>query len=150
MDTVTYPQDEVLSFMNDKVIPVRLAFDAMPESKDFNVQWTPAIITLDSKGMEHHRSIGFMSPKELIPSMMLGMAKTDMDMENFKEAIICIEHLLKDFTMCTSAAEAVFLMGVARFKLTHETRHLKEAYEKLCSYYPDSEWALRAEPYKLL
>ncbi|OEU46935.1 MAG: hypothetical protein BBJ60_05180 [Desulfobacterales bacterium S7086C20] len=65
MDTVTYPNPEVIKFIQDHVVPVRLPSDAKPEAADFNV-------------------------------------------------------------------------------------NLKEAYEKLRSDYPASEWAKRTAPYRLL
>ena len=79
MDAVTYPETAVSNFIMEHLIPLRIAFDAQPHATDFNVVWTPTIITLDAEGNEHHRTTGFFSPEELIPSLKLGAGKTYFD-----------------------------------------------------------------------
>ena len=68
MDAVTYPDDKVAQFINVNLIPLRVKSDSMPLSKDFNVTWTPTVITLDQDEKEQYRTVGFLSPSELIPS----------------------------------------------------------------------------------
>ncbi len=57
MDAVTYPDDKVVEFINVKLIPLRVKSDSMPYSKDFNVTWTPTLITLDQDEKERRREI---------------------------------------------------------------------------------------------
>ena len=75
MDAVTYPDSGVISFISDNLIPLRVASDAKPLSDDFNVKWTPTLITLSPDGKEHHRTLGFLEPKDLIASLLLGKGK---------------------------------------------------------------------------
>ncbi len=150
MDAVTYPADEVQRFINNAMIPLRLPFDSKPYSVDFNVKWTPTLITLDPGGKEHHRTVGFLAPDEILPSLMLGIAKTEYDVEHFDDAITDLDGLLAGFPKSDSSAEATFLRGVSRFKKTHEPSHLKAAYEELHSRYPGSQWEKRALPYSSL
>ena len=42
MGAVTYSTDEVAGILNQEVIPVQLPYDAKPQSRDYNVKWTPA------------------------------------------------------------------------------------------------------------
>ena len=44
MDVVTYPA-AVIDFFSDNLIPLRVQADAKPISDDFNVKWTPTLIT---------------------------------------------------------------------------------------------------------
>jgi len=150
MDAVTYPHSSVVEFMQKYMVPLKVAFDAQPLATDFNIKWTPTLITLDPAGKEHHRTIGFLSPPELIPSLMLGMAKCQFDSEQMKEAISLLEKVLAEFPRSDSAPEAIYLLGVSRYKLTHDAKPLKEAYARLQSEYPSSEWTKRASPYRLL
>ena len=150
MDTVTYPNPAVIEFIQKSLIPVQVAFNAQPLATDFNIQWTPTLIMLDSKGKEHHRTIGFLSAQELIPSLMLGMAKCHFDLERFQEALSILEKLLAEFSNSDSAPEAIYLRGVSRYKSIHDPKPLKEAYERLEKEYPSSEWTKRASPYRLL
>lgn len=150
MDAVTYPNLQVVKFIQDLVVPVRLSFDAKPESVDFNVKWTPTLVVLDSDGTEHHRTTGFLAPEELMPMILLGMGKTHFDREEFDEAIASLDRLLKDYSQSDACPEAIYYRGVSSYKRTHDAGPLKQAYEKLHSEYPSSEWAKRAAPYRLL
>ncbi|MCX5877867.1 MAG: hypothetical protein NTY44_01990 [Deltaproteobacteria bacterium] len=150
MGAVTFPDAKVIAFIKQNLIPIRLPHDHKPLAEQFQVKWTPALVTLDTEGKEHHRTVGFLSPEELIPSLLLGKAKIDFDHEDFAKALVSLEALLKDYPKSGAAPEAIFLRGVCGYKSTHTPKPLKEAYEKLAKDYPDSEWTKRAYPYRLL
>lgn len=150
MDAVTYPKEEVIRFIEEHLIPLRVAWNAEPLATDFNVKWTPSLITLDVEGKEHHRTVGFLAPEELIPSLLLGIAKTHFDQERHEEALSTLKEILGTYSKSGSALEAIYLQGVCRYKTTHNPKPLKEAYERLKAQYPDSEWTKRAHPYSLL
>jgi len=150
MDAVTYPNKKVIEFINNTIIPLRVSFDSQPLAADYNIKWTPTLIIVDSTGKEHHRTVGFMPPEELVASLMLGMAKTDFDAERFEPALKNLEQLLKDYPKSDAAPEALFMRGVCQYKSTHNPAPLKAAYEKLHEVYPTSEWTKRAYPYRLL
>jgi len=96
MGAVTFPDAKVIAFIKQNVIPIRLPHDHKPLAEQFQVKWTPALVTLDMEGKEHHRTVGFLSPEELIPSLLLGKAKIDFDHEDFGKALTTLEDLLKD------------------------------------------------------
>ncbi len=150
MDAVTYPDKEVSAFIEENLVPLRVTFGAMPQTKYFNVNWTPTLLILDREGNEHHRTLGYQSPQELIPMMMLGIAKVDYERGRYKEACVNFNKIISFYPECDSAPEAIYLRGVSLFKDTQEPHHLKEAYELLCESYPKNGWTKRAEPYTLL
>ncbi len=150
MGAVTYPNAKVSEFISQKMVPLQVQADAKPLATDFKVTWTPTLVVLDYYGKEHHRSVGFLPPEELIPMLLLGMGKIDFDAEQFNAAIVHLDELLVDYPQSASAPEAVYLRGVSRFKGSHDPRLLKEAYERLRADYPNSEWVKRAQPYSLL
>jgi tetratricopeptide (TPR) repeat protein len=150
MDAVTYPNEAVASFISDSVIPLRVAHNHPTLSQQFGIKWTPTLITLDSEGQEHHRTVGFLAPDELIPSILLGMGKCFFETDRFAEALSVFEKLLANSPKSDSAPEAVFLRGVAQYKNTKNPKPLREAYDRLTAVYPQSEWARRADPYKLI
>lgn len=150
MDAVTYPESKVVSFIEENFIPLRLGFDSKPYSDTFNVKWTPTLITLSPEAQEHHRTVGFLGPEELIPSLLLGLGKYAFENDRFDEALARFEQLLAGYGRSDSAPEAIFLSGVCRYKRSHDAKPLKEAYEKLNGAFPDSEWTKRAYPYRLL
>ena len=150
MDAVTYPDQKVINFINQHFVPLRIPFDAEPYAKDFNVKWTPTIITLDTDGREHHRTMGFLLPKDFIPSLYLGIGKSSFDTENIDKALVYFDNLLTMFPKSDSAPEGTYLQGVSLYKSTDNPTPLKEAYEKLKLKYPASEWTKRAFPYRLI
>jgi hypothetical protein len=150
MGAVTFPDAKVIAFIKQNLIPIRLPHDHKPLAEQFQVKWTPALVTLDTEGKEHHRTVGFLPPEELIPSLLLGKAKIDFNHEDFAKALVSLEALLKDYPKSGAAPEAIFLRGVCGYKSTHTPKPLKEAYEKLAAEYRDSEWTKRAYPYRLL
>jgi tetratricopeptide (TPR) repeat protein len=150
MGAVTYPDERVVTFILENLIPLQVKSDAQPLATDFNVKWTPTLVTLDSDGKEHHRTVGFLPPEELVPSLLLGIAKCHFDRERYEEALKALSRLLESYPKSDAAPEAIFLRGVSLYKSTHNPKPLKEAYEKLQAEYPSSEWTKRAYPYRLI
>jgi tetratricopeptide (TPR) repeat protein len=150
MGAVTYPNAEVVAFVNQNFIPVQVLFDAQPLAGDFNITWTPTMIVLDENGKEHHRAVGFQPPEEFIPFLMVGQGKTYFDLNDFDAAIAQLEKIIKEYPQSAAAPEAVFHLGVSRYKASHNAAPLKEAFEYLKANYPGSEWLKRAQPYSLL
>jgi len=150
MDAVTYPDKKVADFIKKNLIALRLQSDAKPYCTDFKISWTPTLVVLDHEGKEHHRTVGFLSPEELIPSLLLGITKTRFEQQQYAEALSVIQQILDEYPGSGSAAEALFLKGVVRYKSTHDPKPLKEAYEQLQAQYPASELTKRAHPYRLL
>lgn len=150
MGAVTYPEKTVVEFIEKDLIPLQIQFDEEPLASQFRVKWTPTLVVLDAKGEEHHRTVGFLDPDQLISSLMLGIAKAAFDGDSFDTALEYLERVLADYPESNSAPEAIYLRGVSLYKRTKDPKPLKEAYEKLSDTYPDSEWTKRAYPYRLL
>jgi hypothetical protein len=150
MGAGTYPDEKVILFINQHLVPLRLRSDAKPYAEDFNIRWTPSIIILDTDGKEHYRTLGFFSPEELIPSLYLGIARTFFDHNDHDRALVYINNLLTEYPKSDSAPEAVYIKGVCGYKITDNPKPLKEAYEELNAKYTSSLWTKRAYPYRLL
>lgn len=150
MDTVTYPEKKVIDFITTHCIPLHITADTEPYAKNFNIKWTPTLVILGSDGKEHHRTVGFLGPDELIASLLLGEAKYHFDNDRFDPALKCLDQVVNQHGASDSAPEAIFLTGVCQYKSTHDPKPLKAAYEKLVATFPNSEWTKRAYPYRLL
>ena len=109
MDAVTYPEKAVIEFVEKNVIPLRIPFNEEPFASDFRIKWTPTLVTLDNEGEEHHRTVGFFDPGQLIPSLMLGIAKVAFDGDQFEAALEYLEKLIADYPKSDSAPEAIYL-----------------------------------------
>ncbi len=150
MGAVTYPDAKVIEFVNSRMIPVKILFDAQPYTSDFNVKWTPTIIILDEMSKEHHRIVGFLPPEQFIPAILLGIGKSNFELDRFEEALADLDNVIAEYPNSKAAPEAIYLRGVVKYKSTHDPKPLKAAYEKLQADHPDSEWLDRALPYRLL
>jgi TolA-binding protein len=150
MDAVTYPSVEVEQFMNEKMIGLRIPSDHPELSSQFNIKWTPTVITLDAQGVERHRTVGFLGPDEFIASQLLGAAKADFDLGRFDRALESLQTVIDKYRSSDYAPEAIYLRGVTLYKSTKNAMMLREAYDTLAGEFPKSEWAKRAYPYRLI
>ena len=150
MGAVTYPNEGVAKFVDLNFVPVQVETSNKDLVEKYNVSWTPAILVLDSDGKEHYRSVGFLQPDVFIATFELGKARYYLDLEQFAEARALLEELIERCPVPEVLPEAIYFHGVASFKQTHDGKPLKKAYETLMAKYPQSEWAKRAEPYKLI
>lgn len=150
MESVTYTDPKVIDFLNEKVIPLKIQFDAEPYATDFQIKWTPTLIILNSEGKERRRTVGFLEVNELIPSVLLGVAKAYFETDQFDKAKENLARIIVDYSSSSAASEAVYLNGVCGYKSTHNLGLLKEAYETLKEKFPESEWTKKAYPYRLL
>jgi tetratricopeptide (TPR) repeat protein len=150
MDAVSYPNPKVIAFFEKYLVPVRVLITSQPLPQQFKVQWTPALVLLDAEGEEHHRTVGFLPPEELIPSLMLGIAKSYFDRGQFSLAAKFLEELLAEYPKSGAAPEATYYLGVTHYKNTHDPSALKQAAKALQGNYPETEWAKRASVYQLL
>lgn len=150
MDAVTYPNEAVIEYIEQNLVPLQVPHDRQPLAADFNVKWTPTLVVLDRQGKEHHRTVGFLSPEEFIPSLLLGIGVAHFDRSEFDEALACFDRVLADHAKSDAAPEAVYQRGVALYKNTGNLKALKEAFEQLQAHYPASEWTKKASPYRLV
>ena len=148
MDAVTYPDNRVAQFLQERVIPIRIRSTAQPLASEYNVHWTPTLILADVEGKEHHRTIGWLSPDDLIANVLLGIAKLHFDRREHDKAVAMMGELLDRYPRSDVAPEALYLSGVTRFKQTHDLKAIRAVYEKLLASYPSSEWTRRASVYE--
>jgi tetratricopeptide (TPR) repeat protein len=150
MGAVTYPDDKVIKFVDFNFVPVQINVSNQALVEQFKVNWTPTIILLDAEGNEVHRVVGFLPPEEFIPTFMVAKGKWYFNAGQQPEAQGMFDEALRDYPNSAAAAEAVFFMGVSRYKMTHDAKPLRAAYETLTAKYPGSEWTKRAAPYRLI
>lgn len=150
MGAVTYPNQKVIDFLNNRLVPLQLLSNAEPYAGDYGVKWTPNLLIIDAEGKIYQRAVGFFPPVEFIPWLLLGIGKAFFGKDRFEEALECFETVITEYSYSSSAPEAVFFRGVAQYKSTHQVDGLKNAYRLLQEKYHGSEWAGRAYPYWLI
>jgi len=150
MDSVTYPNEKVVEFIGKNVIPMRVEHNGRPLAMRYRVKWTPTLILLNDQGTEVYRDVGFLPPERLLPALMLGVGKVNLDSAHYEEAISYFKELAAGYPQSEEAPEAVYFQGVARFHTTKNLKAMKEAYETLAAEYPNSTWTKKAQPYAKL
>ena len=153
MNTGPYSEPTVAAFLNQQFVPVRTecSWDNPTEPmRRFDVKWTPTFLVHDADGKEHHRFVGYVPTDDLLAHLWLGRAKILYDADRHAEAIPLFETLLSRHPAAGAAPEAVFLQGVSGFKVSHDPKALRRAYDLLAARYPQSEWARRSEPYSAI
>ena len=148
MDAVMYPDARVIEFFNQYLAPVQVLITSQPLPQQFNVAWTPTLISLDSAGAEQHRTVGYLPPQELIPSLMLGMAKSFLNHKQFDKTLSVLDEITSDYSGSDATPEAIYYRGVSRYKISHDLKDMRDAYEILKEKFKDSEWTKRATVYQ--
>jgi len=150
MGAVTYPQERVAKFIQLNFIPVQIQVSNKAMMEKFAVSWTPTLIILDADGREHYRTIGFLSPKNLIPTLETAKGRWALDTDQLALARSTFEEVISCYPDTDAAAEAVFFLGVAKYKMTHDPKPLRETYDELQAKFPNSAWTKQADHYRLI
>jgi thioredoxin-related protein len=150
MDAVTFPDIAVDNFISDRMVPLRAQAAHSTLAADFRIVWTPTLLVLDFYGKEHHRSLGFLPPEEIVASLLLGIGKTALENGQYNEAVLQLNTMLNGYPEAACAPEAVYLRAVSRYRSSHAASTLKDCYQQLLEQYPQSDWVKRAKPFTLL
>jgi tetratricopeptide (TPR) repeat protein len=108
------------------------------------------VLILEANGGEHHRFIGFLPPEDFIGQILLGKGKVEFNFDRFEQAIQCFQEILVRYPKTDAAPEAQYYLGVAKYKGTHDPKHLKTNLDLLQKEYPGSEWTKKAQVYALI
>ncbi len=114
MDTVTYPDSRIVTFVSDLLIPLRANVSTSSLAAEFGINQTPTVVVADGQGKEHHRSIGFQAPEELIPSLLFGIGKAQMAGSRYSLARGKFDGILAGYPNSPVAPEARKLRDICR------------------------------------
>ena len=82
--------------------------------------------------------------------LILGKGKAAFDQDRFEQAIQCFQEILVRHPRADAAPEAQYLLGVTKYKASHDPKELKLGLEVLQRDYPGSEWTKKAQVYALI
>ncbi len=141
------PDRGVSKFATDSFVPLMYEVSE-PASKDlmkkYEVQWTPTFIVADKNGDTVYRWEGYLPLDDFKAQMIMAEAKMALKVENFGRAEKCYSAVAEKYPKSDVAPEAVYYLGVSRYKKTEDPSHLKNANEELKRKYPDSVWTKKA------
>ena len=137
-------------FLSLNFVPVQLQSSNTAMMQKFAVSWTPTLIVLDADGREHYRSVGFFTPEDMIATFMAAKGRWALDTDQLAEARALFEEVISLYPDKDAAAEALFFLGVAKYKMSHDPKPLRETYDQLKARFPQSMWTKQADHYRLI
>jgi len=144
-----WPDERVVRFVNENFLPARVhvkddadAFQRYGEK--YNAHWTPTVLELDPNGEEQWRTEGFLPLDDFLGQLMLGRAQMDFKQGKWAEAEKRFREIVEKLPNADAASEALYWVGVSKYKATHDPAALKETAKAFKTRYKDSSWAKKA------
>lgn len=81
---------------------------------------------------------------------MAAKGRWALDTDQLPEARALFEEVISCYPNKDANAEALFFLGVAKYKLSHDPKPLRETYDELNARFPQSTWAKQADHYRLI
>ena len=133
------------SFINGNFIPVKIHIKEQPKTFErFGAQWTPTIQILDPDGSKRHQFEGFLPSDDFLAQLKIGLAHSAFARQQWKEAESRYEDIVKALPSTDAAAEALYWLGVSRYKDSGDGAFLQQTAEAFKTRYHDSTWAKKA------
>jgi hypothetical protein len=148
LDTVTYPQPSVASFITEHFIAVRLLLNRshdQPHFRTHRVIWTPSIVIADRRGTQHYQSPGYLPPELFLSMLRIGLGRALTAWMRYDEAAAHFEAAAIDQGSAL-APEALYWLGVAWYLKDRRRAPMMRAWNQLRAQYPQSVWAARVPP----
>lgn len=145
LENNTYPEPDVADFVSKKFIPVQLN---QRENLEFFTQnkiiWTPTVTICDAQGLEHFRWIGYLPPEEFLPKMKFALAWLALLKQDYGKAAVILKEIASSHKDSLTAPEALYWLGVAKWKASRDFADLSRVWTSLMKTYPNSEAAIKA------
>ena len=142
MDAVTYPHGGVEKRLAQFVC-VRPQIDVEKDlAKKYLAGWTPGLLFLDGQEAVHYRAFGFHPPEMFEHLLDLGRGMIAFNGGRFEEAVKAFTAVTEDESASPLQAEALYWLGVSRYK-TGDKEALGKAWNELLDRHPKSAWAAK-------
>ena len=109
-------------------------------SKKNRVPWTPTFIFFDGDGVEHHRFIGYLPPREFSAQVRLAAAKAAFNRGAWEDSARRYAEIAEQFAETDAAPESVYWIGVCDFKRTKNVERIYEQCRETAKRYPNHIW----------
>lgn len=143
---MTYPQPPVVATVKAHAVPVQFdntkAENKAVLSRMHHI-WTPDLRVLDKDGSELYRWDGFLPPPDFIARALCGFAYAHLRSREFEQAEAIYVDVLTRFSTTYAAPEALYYLGVTRYRRDPESDELLTQWANLRSRYPMSEYRVK-------
>jgi thioredoxin-related protein len=150
MDRDTYSHKDIIHFISEHMKPFRINYGEEPYFQDYNIAWMPTQVFLDKFGRENHRSVGYLGPDEFLANGLLALGKIYTSYDNFAGAQFHFDQILKKYPQSPLVEEALFYIGINRYRQTKNPEEMKKAARLLEKEFPAGSWTKKASPYRFV
>jgi outer membrane protein assembly factor BamD (BamD/ComL family) len=99
---------------------------------------------MDSSGEERWRIEGYLPKNEFRAQLAIGLARMSFMDKQWTDAEQRYAQVIEQYPETAAAPEAVYWMGVSRYKSTNDHTVLGGVAEELGEKYPESVWTQKA------
>lgn len=148
LDAVTYPQIEVITALNERLIPLQINTQedaGKPIVERYRQVWTPDIRILGSDGFDYASWTGYLPPTEYLAQLLLAQAHAYLRMHDEPRAADAFSEVVRRFPTSDAAPQAEYYQAVAHYKTTHEPAALlgQQGWRRLRGRYPTNIWRIK-------
>ena len=143
---MTYPQQPVIDTILAHGVPVQFDNSKTENNKflhGIHHVWTPDIRVLYHDGSELYRWDGFLPPPEFMARTQCGFGMAYLRLKRFDQAEACYADVLTRFSTTYAAPEALYYLGVTRYRRDPNSDELLTQWANLRSRYPLSEYRVK-------
>lgn len=145
LENDTYPDEAVADYVNRNFVPVQLSQrDSRELFGENGVVWTPTVSVLSAEGEELDRWVGYLPPAEFLPRAKFARAQAALLAGDFAAAAETFGDIGARHADSFVAADALYWLGVARWKAGGNFDELSAEWKRLVELYPRSEAAVKA------
>ncbi|MPY90335.1 MAG: thioredoxin [Luteitalea sp.] len=144
-----YPDARVVRLIDERFVPVRAHVREQADlfkklGARYSANWTPTTLVVDPQGEERHRIEGFLPTDDFVAQLDLGLAHSSFGRGEFAEATREFGAVVDAHPGTDAAPEALYWMGVSRYKATNDATALADTAGAFRDRYQESTWAKKA------
>lgn len=143
---MTYPQKPVQEIIEKNAVAIQID-NSQPQSSQTLTRlhhiWTPDVRILSDGGDELYRWEGYAPPPEFMARMLCGFAQANLRLRRFKEAEALYVDVLTRFSTSYAAPEALYYLGVTRYRADPDSNELLAQWHNLTTRFPTSEYHMK-------
>jgi hypothetical protein len=143
---VTYPQASVIDAILAHGVPLQVD-NSKSENNRFlhsiHHIWTPDVRILNHDGYELYRWDGFLPPPEFVARTLCGFGMAYLRLKRFDRAEAAYTDVLLHYSTSYAAPEALYYLGVTRYRRDPQSDELLTQWANLRSRYPRSEYRVK-------
>lgn len=142
MDTVTYPDAQVVRELSERFVAVKVESGKQPElARRMGVRWLPGLVVADADERPAHVQVGFLPPADLVLELAFGRAILAMGAKQYDQAHELFRQVAET-DGAERAPEAYFWWGISRYRQLKDFRAaVTEPWSAIVAKWPGSQWA---------